>query len=257
MKYLRKIGILIIAIVMAAAIAVGICVIYAVRNVNVTLLSYPDDDENLNSEILAVKEDVLKRVRGRVISSVSEADISSCLTDDYFLESFEKIYPCTINITVQQRREVFAVYDAGNENYSVYDENGKFLRTADNNLNSYDGAPNLILEGIEYNEDIKELASVCAIFKSCTEEASSLRSAVEKVTLKKSHTSLCGAGDKIVFDLWCGISIEIHDYQKLTEEKISKAYKYFRSLSTDQKLKGVIYSFVRDGEINIEYRANV
>ena len=256
MKHLRKIGILIIAIIIAAAVAVGICVIYAVRNVNVTLLSYPDEEANLNSEILAVKEEVLKKMCGRVISSISEEDVSLCLDDDYFLESFEKVYPCTINITVQQRREVFAVYDGDNENYSVYDDSGKFLRTAEDNRNSYDDAPNLLLEGTELEEDIKELASVCAIFKSCTEGASSLRSAVEKVTLKKSHSSLSGAGDKVVFNLWCGLSIEIHDYQKLTDEKISKAYKYFRNLSTDQKLKGIIYSFVRDGEINVEYRAN-
>ena len=136
MKHLRKIGILIIAIIIAAAVAVGICVIYAVRNVNVTLLSYPDEEANLNSEILAVKEEVLKKMRGRVISSISEEDVSLCLDDDYFLESFEKVYPCTINITVQQRREVFAVYDGDNENYSVYDDSGKFLRTAEDNRNS-------------------------------------------------------------------------------------------------------------------------
>ena len=91
MKHLRKIGILIIAIIIAAAVAVGICVIYAVRNVNVTLLSYPDEEANLNSEILAVKEEVLKKMRGRVISSISEEDVSLCLDDDYFLESFENI----------------------------------------------------------------------------------------------------------------------------------------------------------------------
>ena len=82
MKHLRKIGILIIAIIIAAAVAVGICVIYAVRNVNVTLLSYPDEEANLNSEILAVKEEVLKKMRGRVISSISEEDVSLCLDDD-------------------------------------------------------------------------------------------------------------------------------------------------------------------------------
>ena len=37
-----------------------------------------------------------------------------------------------------------AVYDGDNENYSVYDDSGKFLRTAEDNRNSYDDAPNLL-----------------------------------------------------------------------------------------------------------------
>ena len=143
MKHLRKIGILIIAVIMVAAIAVGICVVYAVRNVNVTLLSTDIDEENLNSKIQSVKQGVLDKVRGRIISSVNEEDVSTCLEDDYYLESFEKVLPCTINITVKQRREVFAVYDG--ENYSAYDESGKFLRVSESNANSRDGEPNLII----------------------------------------------------------------------------------------------------------------
>ena len=240
MKHLRKIGILIIAVIMVAAIAVGICVVYAVRNVNVTLLSTDVDEENLNSKIQSVKQDVLDKVRGRVISSVNEDDVSACLEDDYYLESFEKILPCTINITVQQRREVFAVYDG--ENYSAYDESGKFLRVSESNANSRDGEPNLIIEGTGSDADIKEVASVCAIFKSCTKDGSLLRSVVEKVTLYKSQTTLDIDTDKIIFKLWCGLSIEIWDYSKFTSEKIAKAYKLFDSLSPEQKLKGSIIS---------------
>ena len=254
MKHLRKIGILIIAVIMAAAVAVGICVVYAVRNVNMTFLNYSDSQETSSSEMLAIKESVLEKVRGRVISSVGEEDVASCLDDGYFLESFEKVYPCTINITVQQRREVYSVFDG--ENYSTYDETGKFMRTAENGLNFFDGAPNLILEGTNGEEDIKEVAAVCAIFKSYSEN-SALRSALEKVTLSKSQTSIAVDSDKIVFGFWCGISIEIQDYTKYTSEKISKAYKYFKELSPEQKLKGRIYCLIdENGEFVTTYNAN-
>ena len=252
MKHLRKIGILIIAVIMVAAIAVGVCVVCAVRNVNVTFLSYPEEEKNLNSEIQSIKQGVLEKVKGRVIYSVKEEDVSSCLANDYYLESFEKVYPCTINITVQQRREVFAVKDG--DNYLFYDDNGKFLKVSEVNKNSLDNAPNLIIEGANSADEIKEVASVCTIFKS---NASSLRSAVEKVTLKKSQTSISTDSDRIIFSLWCGISIEIQDYQNYTAEKISKAYNHFGKLSTDQKLKGIIYSREHDGEIISDYRANV
>lgn len=252
MKHLRKIGIIIIAVIMVAAIAVGVCVVFAVRNVNVTFLSYPDEDENLNSEIQSVKQGVLDSVRGRVIYSVGEEDVASGLAQEYYLESFEKVYPCTLNITVRQRREVFSVFDG--ENYSVYDDSGKFLRVSDKNLNAVDNAPNLIIEGTNSEAEIKEVAAVCAIFKS---NASSLRSAVEKVTLKKSQTSISTDSDRIIFSLRCGIVIEIQDYGNYTAEKISKAYNYFGKLSTDQKLKGIIYSREYGGEIVVDYSANV
>ncbi|MDE6667329.1 MAG: hypothetical protein K2K38_03150 [Clostridia bacterium] len=261
MKHLRKIGILIIAIIMVAAIAVGICVVYAVRNVNVTFSSYSDDEETSTSKIIAIKEKVLEKVRGRVISSISEEDVSSCLDDDYgdyYLESFEKVYPCTINITVQQRREVFAVYDG--EKYSVYDDSGKFLRVSESNVNSCDPAPNLIIEGVNSEDEIKEVASICSVFKTSFKDPESqgaLRKVVEKVTLKKSQTSISVDSDRIIFSLWCGLSIEIQDYQKYTVEKISKAYKRFCSLSQEEQLKGRIYSFEYEGEeIKVEYNAN-
>lgn len=255
MKHLRKIGILIIAVIMAAAIAVGICVVYAVRNVNVTFLSYADGEKDTNLEIRTIKEDVLGKVRGRVISSVSDEDVAACLKDEYFLESFEKVYPCTINITVQQRREVFAVKDG--DNYAVYDDTGKFLRVMENNVNSFDRVPNLILEGVNGETDIKEVAAVCSIFKA-SENWGALRSTVEKVTLKKSQTSISIDSDRIIFSLWCGLSIEIQDYPKYTAEKISKAYKHYRdNLSSEQKLKGRIICLVdNSGEIRAEYNPN-
>lgn len=253
MKHLRKIGILIIAVIMVAAIAVGICVIYAVRNVNVTFSSYSDDEENSNSKIIAIKEAVLEKVRGRVISSVNEEDVAYCLADDYgdyYLESFEKVYPCTINITVQQRREVFAVFDG--RNYSVYDDSGKFLRVSESNVNPCDNSPNLIIDGVKGEDEIKEVADVCAIFKSCTENGFSLRTLVEKVTLYKSQATT--SFDVITFKLRCGLSIEIWDYSKFTYEKISKAYEEFVSLSPEQKLKGSIISRIdEDGNFYAGY----
>ncbi|MDE7082636.1 MAG: hypothetical protein K2O89_02915 [Clostridia bacterium] len=256
MKHLRKIGILIIAIIMAAAIAVGTCVVYAVRNVNVTLLSYPDGngEENLDAEILKVKQAVLNKVRGRVISSVGEEDVSTCLDDNYFLESFEKVYPCTINITVQQRREVFAVFDG--EVYTTYDDEGKLMRISENNVNFCDGAPNLLLEGTHGEEDVKTVATICAMFKS-SENFGSLRSTVEKVTLYTSQTSISTDSDKIIFSLWCGLSIEIRDYPKYTAEKIARAYSEFSKRTPEEKLKGRIYCMANDaGEIRATYNAN-
>lgn len=248
MKHLRKIATLIIAVIMVAAIAVGIGVIYAVRNVNVTFLSYADD--NAETKILTVKESVLSNCRGRLISSISEEDVSSVLADDCFLESFEKVLPCTINITVQQRREVFTVFDG--ETYSTYDDIGKFMRTAEKNENSYDGAPNLIITGTDGDNDIKTVAAVCAIFKS-EENFGSLRAAVKQVELYKSQTTITTDSDRLTFRLWSGLSIEIRDFTQHTAEKIKKAFKLFDRLEPEQTLRGCIYCLA---DVNAEATYN-
>lgn len=240
MKYLGKIATVIIAIILAVLIAVGICVIYSVRNVNVTLLGYGENRAENEEEISVVKQSVMQKVRGRVISSVGEGDVYSCLDESYTLESFIRVYPCTINIIVKQRREVFAVYDGDVEIYFLYDEAGNFLRTSDKNINTGDGAPNLKVKGTESAEDIKTVAEVCAMFGS-SDNFNALRSLLEEVELVKRRTSISTDNDRLIFSLWCGLNIEIQDYQMRTAEKISAAYGRFTRLANEQKQSGTVY----------------
>lgn len=251
MKYLGKIGAVIIAVLMATAIAVGIGVIYAVRNVNVTLLSYDGTDYENRTEIAAVKNSVLEKCRGKVISSVSEDEVVACIDDGYVLESFIKVYPCTVNIIVRQRRETFAVYN-GTE-YTTYDENGKFMRTTGENSNDRDGAPNLILEGTENGAEIEELAQICSMYRS-RENFNSLRASVERIEIVKSKSSIVTDSDRLKIYMWCGLMLEIQDYKQHTEEKISKAYKCFAALSGEQKLTGTIYAIFLESSGEVEAR---
>lgn len=252
MKYIRKIAAPVMALIFAAAVAIGVCVIFAVRNVNVTLMSYSSDTADAEAEIAAVKEKVLANCRGTIIGFLSEGDVVACLDEGYTLEKFEKVYPCTVEITVRQRREAFAVQTG--EEYSVYDDGGNFLKTADTSLNSLDSAPNVILKGVSGAEDVKTVAGVCAVF-ALNENFSHLRSVVESVELLKADTKF--GNDKLVFLLRCGLTLEIHDFTVRTEEKMSKAHKEFALLSGEQKLRGTIYSLVNvNGEVTATYNPN-
>ncbi|MBD5585409.1 MAG: hypothetical protein HDQ88_10030 [Clostridia bacterium] len=253
MKHLRKISALVIALIMVASIAIGIGVIFSVRNINVALQSYADGDGNGNVRE-AVKQEVLSSCKGRMISAVSEVDVINCLGEGYTLESFEKVLPCTINITVRQRREAFAVVSG--EAYLMYDETGLLMRTAETNENAFDLSPNVILEGTENDEDIKTVAEVCEIFKSST-NFSSLRSLVDKIVLYKSRTSVIVEKDRLTFYLRCGISVEINDFSQQTAEKIAKSHKRFKELAGEQILSGRIYTFTNaDGEVVATYNPN-
>lgn len=257
MKYLRKIAALITAVIMLAAIAIGIGVIFAVRNVNITLLSYSceTDSKEADEKIAEFKANVLKEVRGSVISSVKEESVASALKDDlYVLESLEKVYPSTLNITVRERREVFAVLE-DDESYSVYDENGLLLRKVASEEEAYnrvDGAPNTYIEGAETQIDINSVVAVCKIFR---DKFSSLRSVAEKVVLSKAQSNL--ANDNITFYFRCGVKLLVFDYTVMTEEKIAAGYAKFASLSGEQKLGGTIYVVKDDnGQVSSAYNEN-
>lgn len=253
MKFLRKTATFFITIVFIAAFAIGIGVIFSVKNVNVTLLSYEygKNSEGATQKISELKSKILGDCRGNVITFVDENDVLAYVDDGYVLDSFEKIYPCTINITVRQRMDTFAV--SNNDGYTIYDEDGKFLFNSEEAVNSIDNAPDIIVEGLESADDISIISSVGAIFKS---RFNSLRSSVEKIVLERAPALVQNARDRISFVLRCGITIEIQDYPNFTSEKIGEAYREFSSLTGEQKLTGKIYCYEKDGTVTRTYDPN-
>lgn len=253
MKYIRKITSLLITVVIIASIAIGIGVIFAVRNVNVTMQSYLYDTDSggAKNEISAYRTLVLSRVRGTMLIFVDEEDVSAALDGSkYTLESFEKKYPCTINITIRERKEAYCVQSG--EGYLFYDENGAYLRTAfDDYLNPVDNAPNVLITGAQEDEEFVEVAQMGELFGK---NFAPLRSTVESIDLEKSHSQY--AKSRITFNLRCGLCVEIQDYENLPAEKIAMAYTVFSRLSGEEKLNGKIYSFVTADKVDATYDRN-
>lgn len=238
MKYLRKIATLIISFVLFASIAIGVGVVFAVKNVNVTLQSYTHDSgsEGAKAQIAAYKERILDDLRGTILALVDKEDVEKSIGDaNYVLVEFEKIYPCTLNITVRERKETYAVVDNGK--YVLYDDAGVCLRTVYDEESAYnpvDNAPNVLVTGVENEEDVSAVAAMGELFG---EKFSALRSTVERIALVREQF----VGDTMIFYLRCGLSVELRDYTVLTEEKMERAYAVFASLSGEKKLCGRIY----------------
>lgn len=240
MKYLRKIIWLVISVVFIASVIIGIGVIFSVKNVNVTIRSYTygaeltDEEENrVNAEIKTLKDKLLDECGGKLMSYVREKDIVDCFKDsDYVLASCEKIYPCTLNITVTERMETFFIAD-NDGTFSTYDSLGTRMRSgvsADKAVNKTDNAPNIKVTGATAAEHIKEVAKISSVF---AEKFSALRSIVESIYLNTEQ-------ENITFSMRCGVDIWIFDYPIFTESKIQAAYNEFISLTGEEKLSGSI-----------------
>lgn len=246
MKYLRKIIGLVIAVVFLATVIIGVGVIFAVKNVNVTLQSYVWADWNdmteeeqalAQSEIDDIKNIVLGNYRGKLMAFVNSDNLAADFDDtNYILESCEKVYPCTLNITIKERREVF-IEATGNSTYSTYDSYGTLMRSGlseEEAVNNVDKAPNIYVYGMTSSGDIVKVAEAASVF---AETFSSLRSMVESIELNQRAGS-------IIFNLRCGIEIYVSDYYTLTDIKmqdsVKAAYNKFMSLTGEEKLSGRI-----------------
>lgn len=263
MKYLRKIVALLCALVLIVALVIGFGVIFAVKNVNVDIMSYSYEDggEQAEAAISFYKSKILADCKGRLMLSVGEDSVKNDVESNedangntYVLVSCEKQYPCTLNVTIRERRETF-IRAISDDVHEIYDENGEFMRIADedNLMNKLDGAPDIVIEGIDTRARVKEVASICAIF---SREFSALRSVVERVSVLEAVSQY--DYDRIVFYLRCGLQVELREYSTLTEQKMQAAAARFEKLNGDQKLRGGIYVMVdSEGIIKAVYTPNL
>lgn len=248
MKYLRKMVALLVGIAFFAALIICVGRIFAVKNINVNLITYEED----SSESYAKAKEALSVFKGESILFIDEDDIvQTVVGNNYVVTSCEKKFPCTINVTIKERLEIFAVSVGGL--YSMYDSDGGYLRKDLENLNDIDGTPNVEVTGIAI-EQIQTVADMAAQFRA---NFGGLRSLVKGINID-SRPEVDGYSDKLIFNLRCGLVIQIDDYLQDYEEKISAAYKKFASLSDRQKLGGRVRGYRIGGEnglINADYSA--
>lgn len=246
MKFLQKLIALLVGVVFFAALIISIGMIFAVKNINVTLITYADDcTDGYNST-----KSSLKSLKGESILFINQDDIVKAVSDsNYAVASYEKKFPCTINVVLKERLETFAVSASGL--YWMYDNDGKLLRSCLENVNINDGSPNVELLKIS-GDDIMQIAGIAAIFKDTFK---SLRSAVTSITVD-SNPEVEGYTERLYFNFRCGLKIRLDDYKTETKQKVEAAYSKFCTLNDRQKLGGIIRSYRlggADGIINADY----
>ncbi len=214
--------------VVAAVICFG--VITSVRNVNVEYIYYSDRG-NEEYELALGR---LNGLKGSTLMSLGDDDVYACVQGQNInIKSYEKVFPCTLNVVLCERLEQYARPD-GKGGYDVYDINGVYMGTRSSNVNPADDSPNVLLE-VE-DGDFDAAVAICGWVK---EYFGSLRNLVNKVT--KQYDAITETS-RITLSLYSGLNIVLVDYEDFTESKVSAAAEVFLSLSDSQKLRGSIYS---------------
>ena len=245
MKYIRKAIVLVLAAVFIAAVAIGLSVIFAVRNINVFSAGYQSSAQNGGSskEFSAAVEKIqssLSSFEGKAIAGVKEADISFAVNSSGYAEyvSWEVIYPCTINVTVRERLEVFSVPSEDGKTFTVLDKDCKPMAVKATNSNNLDGSPNVLVTVPE--EDYPLVSSLADMFG---EKFLSVRAFAESFTVTSDPIE----GQSLVIKLRCGVSMEIREYSSKAEEKAAALFKAFTGMPDYLKLGGNMYCLETDG----------
>ena len=246
MKYIRKAIVLILAAVFIAAVAIGLSVIFAVRNINVFRIDYQRADGAPSEEFERALSSVqysLSEFEGKAIAGVDEEDIAEAVNASGYAEfvSCEKIYPCTINVTVRERVEIFAVPSEDGLTWSVLDRDCRFISSKRSNANNLDGSPNVLLENIP-EEDYQTVAGLAELFE---EKFSSVRAFAESITMVPAALQV--ETDSLCIKLRCGLTLEIRDYKNSPLEKAEALCTAFESMPDYLKLSGSMYCMASAG----------
>lgn len=238
MKFLKKILALSLAMVFLIALIIGAGIILSVQNVNVRFVHYGDGEYSADYERTRAN---LNELKGTGLLFLSSEDIEAKIanSDTLALESYTKVYPCSIDVVIRERRETFAVTtQQGEPSYDVYDECGVFMKSS-STIDGSDGSANVLVSGFT-SEEMTLVAQVGGYFK---QTFSSFRRIVKQVS------SVTVAGNKAMkFTLRSGFVIRIYSYDGGNNElKLSKAYEKYSTLTDLQKLDGVIDVVCRDG----------
>lgn len=229
MKYIRKIVALVLTAIFVCTVVICAGIIFSIKNVNVSFVDYSgtyvEEYENCAKKLDAVK--------GTSILFLNSDDVKSHVSDEHMrLVSFEKVFPCTVNVVIAERVETFAMYDG--TKYAIFDDGGDFVRYSNDELNNLDGSPNVLLENVEESE-IHNVANVVEKFK---QKFGYVRAYVEKISIANSQVN-----NKISLFFRSGLVVEIADYSLLINEKMSAVYNKYATLAENEKLGGKILCY--------------
>ena len=241
--YIRKVVSIVLVLIFCVAVIAGACTILSVRNVNIEYIYYSseEDGESFASDEYTITCDNLNSLKGKNLMFLGDADITNCISGNIiYMESFEKVFPCTINVVLREKLEQYSRANSS-DGYDIYDSNGEFIETRDENINPVDSSPNVLID-IEDDQIFSIAIEVCTYFK---EQFGSLRNLIK--TVSASYDPVLDT-THMVLSLYSGLTIDISDYAEFTEEKIVKVYEVYSQLPDNLKLRGVIFATNNNNE---------
>ncbi len=178
----------------------------------------------------------------------------------YFnITGFEKKYPTRLVVEVSEEAEVYALpTDETNTSYYIVSENGTVLGIRADYKNRSDNADNLLLTGLlatgERGAPITGDDCIPTLFPFLERVNSSL-GGIRRNIASVEVLRLASSEEETVFKLTTleGVKIYVRNPSVLTEQKAERAVQEYLSMTTEQRLKGMLLISDALGEVIYDY----
>lgn len=230
MKYIRRATAFICLVVFAVALVVCLGIGTSIRNVNVTCINYSEGGARACEDA----KNKLNSIKGRNYLFLTQKDIKQALSsnDDVALVSYASVFPCTVNVVIKERIDLFAKQSVVGV-WKLYDYDGNYYLDSASSVNLLDGSPNIILLDVE-DSDLPQIATVCADFADVFH---GLRSLIDTITCVTSYED----DYNMIITMRTGVKIEIYGFRnEYKKSMIRSVFNVYSSLTDVQKLTGRI-----------------
>ena len=225
-----------------AVIAAGLNVVFTVSYIDASFSVFSVQGEEDAKELK-------KELDGFVGSSMTFLDLSAVSEKVekypcFQLERVKKKFPNTVEVTVKERKELFA-YKTADGMYAMIDSDGICLRTSDENV-SRTGGENILLTNFDLDVEIgaltegnyfEALLKTFSGFGVCLADA---RANVREVTLAFSANEDNPLTNRFDIEMREGVFVEIYDPLSFADAKAEKAAKFYEKLGDVTRMYGCI-----------------
>ncbi len=241
-----------------SAVTLGVSTVYRVNAVTV--------NAPVVSEVAKAEADELQtRLQAAYDKqSIFTADdtLAKQIVDDfpYFrITNFEKAYPNRLIITVSEDAEVYAALVENTQTYYILSANGTVLGVRESLTNRSDGADNLLINGLHIESGEKgellqgddDIEFLFAFLGKVSERLEGIRRNVIQIEVLR----LASAREETVYKLCMreGVNVYIRNPYEMAGDKVETAIDKYLSLSSEQRLKGMIMVSDTDGAVICAY----
>ncbi len=260
---MKKKALLMTAVALVLLGAVAAAALNAVFTVTDVVVNFVPVSGTGVEESYEVQEMLDEKFVGKSSTFLDLEEVKASLAEysAFVVKKVEKVFPRTVSVTLEERREAFA-FERESGLYAVLDENGVYLYDKEENLNRRTGE-NILLEnfGLSFTEtgelaksDCLEAAvSFAGVFMERLEDA---RANVVSISLLRTDNEI--AGEYLLrVRMREGVVIDVFAPENFAREKAEKALEKYLSLSDAQRLYGFFDVVDRvDGGFSVsEHRA--
>ena len=243
-------------VLLLAVVAAGLNVIFTVSYIEASFSTFSDEGE---AEAQALKGE-LDAFVGKSLTFLKLNEVEKTVEKhpSFRVESVKKKFPKTVEISIQERRELFA-YQMNDGQFAMIDSEGMCVRLSDDNI-SRTGGENVLLKNftlpltVGQKVDEKYFDALLIAFAGFEETIADVRANVREVILKISGNADNPLTNLFEIEMQEGVIVEMINPLSRAREKAQKVMEIYNELGDIDKMYGCItVTESASGEINAVY----